>query len=104
MIVWVETLFPDPDSPTIPSVWPASTEYDSPLTARTRPSMVGNVTWRSLTSRSGTLASPSHGYLPVSVPRSPRWSPTGVPGPAAGLQRLGARSVNHRTVTRPVVT
>ncbi len=33
MIAWVDTDLPEPDSPTIPSVWPGSTENDMPCTA-----------------------------------------------------------------------
>src|ERR1700761_1471848 len=52
MIVWVDTLFPDPDSPTMPSVWPGSTENETPRTAWTRPSDVWNDTCKSRTSSS----------------------------------------------------
>src|SRR5437762_2053754 len=48
------TDLPEPDSPTIPSVSPGWTEYDTPSTALTRPSSVGKCTRRSLTSRSGS--------------------------------------------------
>src|SRR6056297_2871292 len=47
--VWV---LPEPDSPTIPSVWPGSRSKLSPLTACTTPSGVSNATVRSLTSSS----------------------------------------------------
>src|SRR5690242_21377784 len=50
----VATLLPDPDSPTMPRVWPASTVNDTPRTARTTPSGVLNETWRSFTSRRAT--------------------------------------------------
>ena len=50
MIVWVLTLLPEPDSPTMPSVWPGSMEKEMPWTARTRPSSVGKETRRSVTS------------------------------------------------------
>src|SRR5215208_3725317 len=46
-IVMFATLFPQPDSPTIPSVWPRSTENDAPSTALTTPSSVSKWTLRS---------------------------------------------------------
>src|SRR5450759_3725025 len=52
VIVWVATLLPDPDSPTIAKVVPLATSNDSPRTARTTPSGVSNSTWRSRTSSS----------------------------------------------------
>src|SRR5665647_2360369 len=52
VIVWVATLLPDPDSPTIAKVVPLATSNDSPRTARTTPSRVSNSTWRSRTSSS----------------------------------------------------
>src|SRR5579883_664476 len=56
MIESALTDFPEPDSPTMPSVDPASSEYESPFTAVTRPSSVRKVVWRFLTSSSGTGA------------------------------------------------
>ena len=53
MIAWAVTLFPEPDSPTIASVLPRSTESETPSTAWTRPSSVGNATGRSFTERNG---------------------------------------------------
>src|SRR5580700_7539265 len=50
-----ETLLPEPDSPTIPSVFPASTENERPFTARTMPSSVRNVTSRFFTESSGMV-------------------------------------------------
>src|SRR3954447_16734015 len=47
------TLLPEPDSPTMPSVLPFSSEKVEPLTAWTMPSSVSNRTLRSLTSRNG---------------------------------------------------
>src|SRR5689334_12045316 len=47
------TLLPEPDSPTMPSVWPFSSEKVEPVTAWTMPSSVSNRTLRSLTSRNG---------------------------------------------------
>ena len=44
------TLFPQPDSPTIASVFPFSTENDSPSTAWTTPSSVLKDVFRSRTS------------------------------------------------------
>src|SRR5947209_489651 len=52
MIVRHVTLFPEPDSPTMPSVWPLSTEKVTPSTARTRPSSVLKYVFRSVTSSS----------------------------------------------------
>ena len=40
MIVRQVTLLPDPDSPTMPSVWPFSTSKLTPSTALTTPSSV----------------------------------------------------------------
>ena len=51
MIVRHVTLFPEPDSPTIPSVCPLSTLNETPSTARTTPSSVLKYVFRSLTSR-----------------------------------------------------
>ncbi|PSK59154.1 hypothetical protein B0E53_06921 [Micromonospora sp. MH33] len=45
------TLFPEPDSPTMPSVRPRSTANDTPSTAFTTPSSVSNRTRRSVTRR-----------------------------------------------------
>ena len=45
------TVLPEPDSPTMPSVLPASTEKLAPRTARTTPSGVGKLTSSSPTSR-----------------------------------------------------
>src|SRR5579863_175493 len=50
------TDLPEPDSPTMPSVSPASSLNESPLTAVTRPSSVRNVVRRLPTSSSGTAA------------------------------------------------
>jgi hypothetical protein len=41
MTVRNETLLPDPDSPTTPSVSPGSRENEIPSTALTKPSSVG---------------------------------------------------------------
>src|SRR3954452_14944612 len=48
-----ETDLPEPDSPTIPSVSPLSTEYEMPSTAFTTPSSVSKWTRRSLISSRG---------------------------------------------------
>ena len=48
--VWVSTVLPLPDSPTMPSVRPLSTLNDTPRTAWTTPSAVGKLTRRSVTS------------------------------------------------------
>src|SRR5262249_29135085 len=52
-IVSAETVLPDPDSPTMPSVRPRSSVNDTPRTACTTPAAVANETCRSRTSRSG---------------------------------------------------
>ena len=39
MIVIAVTLLPEPDSPTMPSVWPRGSENEMPSTAGTTPSM-----------------------------------------------------------------
>ncbi len=52
MIARFETLFPEPDSPTIPRVSPRESVNETSLTAWTTPSDVGNLTVRSRTSRS----------------------------------------------------
>ncbi len=46
------TVFPEPDSPTIPSVLPWSRVSDTPWTARSGPRPVAKETWRSSTSSS----------------------------------------------------
>ena len=57
------TLLPQPDSPTIASVLPFSTEKETPSTAPTMPSSVRNCVFRSRTSRSATWFSlPVWGY------------------------------------------
>src|SRR4029453_9120611 len=50
------TLLPDPDSPTRPSVFPRSTEVETPSTACTTPSRVRKDTRRSRMSRSGATS------------------------------------------------
>ena len=52
-MVWLDTLLPEPDSPTIPSDRPASTLYEMPSTACTTPSSVSKETVRSRTSSRG---------------------------------------------------
>jgi hypothetical protein len=51
-IACTETDFPEPDSPTMPTVSPAATSNEIPRTAWTSPSSVGNVTERSVTDSS----------------------------------------------------
>ena len=60
MIVWVETLLPEPDSPTMPRVCPASTAKETPRTACTMPSDVLKDTCRSSTSSRATLPTLPH--------------------------------------------
>ena len=55
------TLFPEPDSPTTPSVFPRSTEKLTPETACTIPSSVRKLVRRSLTSRSAISSAGSAG-------------------------------------------
>ena len=45
------TVFPEPDSPTMPSVLPWARVSDTPWTACTEPRLVANETCRSSTSR-----------------------------------------------------
>src|SRR3954464_15064660 len=52
--VRLETLLPDPDSPTMPSALPGYTSYEIPSTAFTRPSSVSKCTYRSRTVSSGS--------------------------------------------------
>src|SRR5215468_6402302 len=52
--VSVETLLPEPDSPTMPRISPGKMSYDTPSTAWTIPSSVLNSTTRSLIERSGS--------------------------------------------------
>ena len=54
MMVSIVTDLPQPDSPTMPSVFPVSTENVTPSTALTMPSSVRKCVRRSLTSRSAT--------------------------------------------------
>src|SRR3954462_8798654 len=56
MIAMLVTLLPEPDSPTMPSVLPRSTENVTPSTARTTPSSVAKETRRSFTCREGPLS------------------------------------------------
>ena len=53
------TVLPEPDSPTMPMVWPRSTVNETPSTARTVPRSVRNQVARSCTSSSGPPAWPS---------------------------------------------
>src|SRR5256714_2806509 len=59
MIVRQVTLLPEPDSPTMPSVWPFSTEKLTPSTAFTIPSSVRKWVLRSLTSSRAISGPPS---------------------------------------------
>src|SRR3954463_14769926 len=52
--VRLDTLLPEPDSPTMPSAWPLFTSYEMPSTAFTRPSSVSKCTYRSRTVSSGS--------------------------------------------------
>src|SRR5262245_16923249 len=50
----IETVLPEPDSPTIPTTSSTSTVSESPSTARRSPASVRNETWRSRTSSRGS--------------------------------------------------
>src|SRR5215210_7779599 len=56
MIDITVTLFPEPDSPTMPSTSPGETLNETPSTALTRPSSVRNDTCRFRTSSRGSSA------------------------------------------------
>src|SRR6478752_4487674 len=58
VMVWVATLLPEPDSPTMARVVPRSTSKESPRTASNTPSGVLKATRRSRTSRRDMVASP----------------------------------------------
>ena len=58
MIAWAVTLLPEPDSPTIASVFPRWTENETPSTAWTMPSSLGKRTTRSVTERYASLFRP----------------------------------------------
>src|SRR3954466_4164356 len=62
--VRLDTLLPEPHSPTMPSALPLSTLYEMPSTAFTTPSGVSNCTRRSLTSSSGVEAAGSGIFHP----------------------------------------
>src|SRR6476660_9337099 len=66
-MVWVATLLPEPDSPTMASVLPRSTSKESPRTAWTTPSAVVKATFRSRTSNSA-MAFPLPALLARSEP------------------------------------
>ena len=59
MIERASTVLPDPDSPTMPRVWPRSTDRETPSTARTVPRPVRNEVCRSSTTSSGSPGSPT---------------------------------------------
>jgi hypothetical protein len=61
MIESAVTDLPQPDSPTMPSVFPGSTVKLTPSTARTIPSRVKKCVWRLSTSRSATTSPSSSG-------------------------------------------
>src|SRR5262249_28542720 len=56
MTAIIETVLPEPDSPTTPSTPPTGTSSEIPATACTRPSSVANETRRSRTSSSGVAS------------------------------------------------
>ncbi len=66
-IVRFVTDFPEPDSPTMPSVLPRSRSKESPSTARTTPSSVRKLTCRSRTERNAP--SPAGTGAPASLVR-----------------------------------
>src|SRR3954454_14581124 len=59
--VRLETLLPEPDSPTMPSAWPRMTSYETPSTAFTTPSSVSKWTVRSRTLSRGSGISDARG-------------------------------------------
>ena len=63
MIARFETLLPEPDSPTTPSVSPRRSENETSETACTTPSGVGKRTVRSRTSSRTSAARRRHAYL-----------------------------------------
>src|SRR5436190_2229160 len=67
MIENAVTLFPQPDSPTTPSVLPRWIDRSTPSTARTTPSSVSNQVFRPRSSRRGASLS-----LVISLPPQPR--------------------------------
>ena len=81
------TLLPHPDSPTIPSVSPAATLNETPLTAWIVPRSVQKWTWRSSTASSG---SPLAGVV---VPTAPAASG---PGGSDTAAELGVEGLAHR--------
>src|SRR4051794_37848852 len=96
-----ETDLPDPDSPTMPSVWPRSTVYESPSTALTSPSSVSKWTRRSSTSSSGSaISASSRGSWCPRVVAGGAWqgrSPEGIPlGFRAGEDAARRRSAAAR--------
>src|SRR4051794_35524502 len=87
-IVCVETLLPDPDSPTIASVRPRSTPNETPRTASTTPSGVGKDTTRSRTSSRRSLTWVLR-PRPAALPRQPHGRDVAVEA------RLVERAVLH---------
>src|SRR5579875_3459056 len=75
MMLYIDTLLPEPDSPTMPSTSPTPTDSESPSTARTMPARVRNSTWRSSTARSA--------------------SPTADPRVEAGVEKVDDRVGEH---------
>ena len=91
MTARAETDFPDPDSPTMPSVSPGVIDQLTPSTALTIPASVWNSTWRSSTETSGSagpITWASHRSLGSRASRSP--SPTNTkPSTVKTTARLG---------------
>src|ERR1700730_17742620 len=97
MIVRQVTLLPDPDSPTMPSVLPFSTEKETPSTARTAPSSVLKCVLRSRTSRRLTRARASgRGRRTRGGRARPRGAGGGATRPPEARVEGGAHEVDER--------
>jgi hypothetical protein len=85
-MAWLVTDLPEPDSPTIPIVWPRSSVKLSPSTALTTPSSVGKCTLRSRSSRypPAVVAAPDAGAGVVVASRSAMVVLSFDPGVSAG--------------------
>src|SRR4029077_4106336 len=88
--LWVSTVLPDPDSPTMPRVRPGSTLKETPRTACTTPSAVGKLTRRSVTS-SRLIGFLSEDACEHGPPGSPDVLTRGVLQASSSLSRLRHR-------------
>src|SRR5215469_1768232 len=73
-MAWLVTDLPEPDSPTMPRIWPRARSNDRPSTALTRPSVVGKCTRRSRTDRNADGTSVSRCSMASCITSSPRRS------------------------------